>query len=503
MRSVGAHKMRLLAALGCGALVAGCTVAQGGTRGEPDLGKYYSQRVEWGSCIGFGITSELDPRMQCGRVRVPIDYDKPEGNTAQIAVSRMAVLGERAESLVVIPGVPGQPGLEWSATFGRSGLGAKFNVVSYDRRGLGASTPLVRCSSKERLEADRLHLLTDMSPSGIERSEQDNRDYVADCVAKSGTELLGHLGTREAVRDLDIIRAALGADKLNAFGLAYGSRVGSSYAERFPQHVRAMVLDASLDPAARILDPVETNASLQSAFQTYADGCVRESDCPLGADSAAATDRFRQLINPLLDHPAATRDSRGLNYLDGLSAVLNSLYDRGLLPKVTAGLRELAGGNGDTLLELADMFRNGDIIDRSVQQATLCLDEPRTMDRAKAAEEFKAGFEAAPITDTGRFQGRAPLDICAFWPAQPTSQPHKVSGIDGLPKVVVIATTGDPKAPYQGGVNLARALHASLITNDGHTHRAFLTGVDCVDKQVIAYFEQLTAPGDITCRKSG
>ncbi|WP_238847432.1 alpha/beta hydrolase [Nocardia arthritidis] len=487
--------------LGCGVLVAGCAAAQEGMRGEPDLGKYYSQRVEWGSCAGFEGINDPGNGMQCGRVQVPIDYDKPEGNTAQIAVSRMVAHGQRAGAVVLIPGGPGQPGLGITADFGKSKLGAKFDVVSFDPRGLGASTPLVHCSSQEQLEADQLRAMTDMSPSGIERSEQDNRDYVADCVAKSGTELLGHLGTREAVRDLDIIRSALGGDKLNALGVSYGSRVGSSYAERFPQQVRALVLDGSLDPAARILDPVKTNAALQSAFQVYADSCVRESDCPLGTDGTAATDRFRQLINPLLDHPAATRDSRGLNYLNGLSATVDSLYAQQLWPKLTAGLRELTGGNGDTLLELSDVFRH--IVDRTAEHATLCLDEPRTTDRTKAAEEYKLSLAAAPLFDTGRFQGQAPLDICAFWPTQPTSQPHQISGIDGLPKVVVVATTGDPVAPYQGGVNLAHALHASLITNDGAEHGGFLHGVDCVDKPVIAYFENLTAPGDITCRKSG
>ncbi|CAM4457213.1 alpha/beta hydrolase [Nocardia ninae] len=500
MRFIGARNMRLLVVLGCGALVAACTATPGGTRAEPDLDKYYSQRVEWGSCAGFAGIEDAGNEVQCGRVQVPIDYDKPEGNTAQIAVSRMAGRGKRIGAVVVIPGGPGQPGLGVPTVFGKSGLGANFDVVSFDPRGLGASTPLVRCVSQERLEAIQLRAMTDMSPTGIERSEQDNRDYVAECVAKTGTELLGHLGTREAVQDLDIIRAALGASQLNALGVSYGSRVGSSYAERFPDKVRALVLDAALDPAARMSDPVKTNASLQSAFQTYADRCVQESACPLGTDSAAATDRLRRLINPLLDRPAATRDSRGLNYLNGLSAVVYSLYIPQLWPQVTTGLRELAGGNGDTLLELSDQFRG--VVDRSAGQATMCLDEPRTTDRAKAAEEIKLGIDAAPFADTGRFQGQAPLDVCAFWPEQPTSQPHQIIGIETLPKVLVVATTGDPVAPYQGGVNLARALNASLITNDGPGHSGFLRGIHCVDELVLAYFEQLTAPGDITCRKS-
>ncbi|MEV5834381.1 alpha/beta hydrolase [Nocardia sp. NPDC052112] len=501
MRSIGAHEIRLMAMMACGALLAACTAGQDGTRGEPDLGKYYSQRVEWESCAGFEGMKDAGEDVRCGRVRVPIDYDKPDGNTAQIAVSRTTARAERLGSLVVIPGGPGEPGLGVPAYFGKSGLGEKFDVVSFDPRGIGASTPLARCASQEQFEANQLRMFTDMSPSGIERSEQDNRDYVAECVAKSGTELLGHLGTREAVRDLDIIRAALGADQLNALGVSYGSRVGSSYAERFPGKLRALVLDASLDPAARIIDPVLTNASLQSAFQTYADSCVRDAECPLGTDAAGATARLRGLLNPLLDRPATTRDGRGLNYLNGLSAVLNSLYAPALWPKTTTGLRELSGGTGDTLLALSDLFRGA--VDRSAQMATLCLDEPRTTDRAKAAEETELGLAAAPITDTGRFRGQAPLGVCAFWPTPPTSQPHQISGINGLPKVVVVATTGDPVAPYQGGVKLARALNASLITNDGQGHGGFLHGVDCVDKLVLAYFEQLTAPGDTTCRKAG
>jgi pimeloyl-ACP methyl ester carboxylesterase len=314
-----------------------------------------------------------------------------------------------------------------------------------------------------------------------------------------GKEFLANVGTASVVKDLDAMRAALGDDKLTYLGYSYGTRIGSLYAETYPQNVRAMILDGAVDPNA---DPIEADirqaAAFQTAFNDYAADCATQSSCPLGTDPAKAVSVYHDLVDPLVDKPAPTKDPRGLSYSDALVGTILPLYSPNLWRHLTQGLSELKKGRGDTMLTLADLYmgRDGDghyNNSTDVRVAVNCVDEPPVTDKTKVIDEDRRAREAAPFMSYGKFTGHAPLGTCAFWPVPPTSRPHHIS-VDGLPPILVVSTTNDPATPYQAGVDLAKQLGGSLLTFHGTQHTVVFQGNTCVDDIAATYLVDVTVP---------
>src|SRR5699024_7696645 len=162
-------------------------------------------------------------------------------------------------------------------------------------------------------------------------------------------------------RDLDAIRAALGDEKLTYLGYSYGTRIGSAYAEAYPQNVRALILDGAIDPNA---DPIEEDLrqaqAFQGAFDAFAADCATEPTCPLGTDPAKSVEVYHSLVDPLVDKPAKTKDPRGLSYPDAIVGTIMALYSPTFWSHLTDGLSELAHGRGDMLLVLADLYMRRD-----------------------------------------------------------------------------------------------------------------------------------------------
>ncbi|NLE79972.1 MAG: alpha/beta hydrolase [Rhodococcus sp.] len=477
------------------------TATQAGPAGvvPEGLEEFYSQAVNWGSCEGFSTDGSDLSGFDCARITVPLDYADPDGATAEIALSIATATGDKIGSLLVNPGGPGASGLGTAVVTEGTPVAERFDTIGFDPRGIGASTPSVRCLDADETDARRQDLDIDMSPAGIAQSEAENREYARKCAERSGAELLAHVGTYEVVRDMDVIRSVLGDEKLNYLGYSYGTRLGSTYAETFPERVRAMVLDGALDPQQ---DPVEEvilqAAGFQKAFDAFVADCVTSADCPLGTDPAAADERFRSLVAPLVDKPAETTDPRGLSYADAITGVQQALYSPRLWGLLRGGLSSLVDGTGDALLHLADMYE-GRAEDGTYSNlndafnAIRCADDPPEMDRGVLGEADTRFRQVAPFLDDGRGTGSAPLDICAFWPTPSTNQPHAIDA-PGVPPIVVVSTTEDPATPYQAGVDLAAQLGGVLVTYRGTQHTVVFDGEECVDDVVADYFVDLAVP---------
>ncbi|WP_069165851.1 alpha/beta hydrolase [Nocardia altamirensis] len=493
-------------------VVAGCTIGKDEPKGPMptppvDLAKFYTQTVEWGGCADFGTKDDrFPPNAECARISVPVDYAAPDGPTAQIAVSRVKATGKRIGSLLMNPGGPGESGLTMSGLGNRTALAERFDRVGFDPRGVGSSTPAIVCETAQEQDAERAEPPKDNSPAGITAAEDENRQYADRCTERTGKDFLARVGTREVVQDLDVMRAALGDAKLTYLGYSYGTKIGSAYAEKFPAHVRALVLDGAIDSSQ---DPVQESlrqaAGFQKVFDAYVADCVKKDDCPLGTDKTQAVSRFRALVNPLWDKPVPTTDPRGLGYGDALTGVRQALYTNDLWPVLTLGLSELRDGRGDTLLQLADLYdgrRDDGTYSNTTDAFTAirCVDDPRITDRGLTGRQDTEYRKAAPFLDDGRGTGAAPLDQCTAWPVPNTSEPHRIS-VAGLPKTVVVSTTADPATPYQAGVDLADQLGAALVTYKGSRHTIALSGGSkCVDQAVIDYFVDLTEPeSGLTC----
>lgn len=486
----------VLTQTGCATTIAGKALLAG-----PPLAK--PAPVSWGPChVSGGDAGHVPPGAQCGELMVPIDYSKPDGDVATLALIRFPATGARIGSLVINPGGPGESGVDAATSIVESlpaEVRQRFDFVGFDPRGVGSSTPALWCNSDADTDAQRADPQVDYSQAGIDHIETTEKQYVQRCVDKMGKDFLANVGTANVARDLDRLRAALGDEKLTYLGYSYGTEIGAAYAEAYPDKVRAMILDGAVDPTA---DPIQSNidqsAAFQKAFDDYAADCAKHPGCPLGTDPTKAVDVFRHLVDPLVKKPAPTDDPRGLGYSDALTGTIFALYSPSLWTHLTDGLAELAKGRGDTLLLMSDVYLNRDQHGHysnanDALTAINCVDEPPNTDRAKAIDEDRRNREVAPFMNYGQFTGNAPLDTCAFWPVPPTSAPHTVSA-PGLPPVLVISTTHDPATPYKAGVELAKELGGTLLTFDGTQHTVAFQGEACVDNYAAAYLVDLKLP---------
>lgn len=520
--------LRPIAALAIMLVLGGCAVSthlpadQLGARPDPSvyqyqagpagpvprgLERFYSQRLTWSGCKDFATTDRdrknfADPNLRCTRVEVPLDYAHPQGRTARIAVLRRPADNqlERLGSLLVNPGGPGVSGMAAVASLAKTlpgtELGRRFDVVGFDPRGVGASEPKVVCRTTQEADAERLDDDLDTSPAGIAQTERENQTYAQLCAQRVGREVLAHVGTRDVARDMDVMRSALGDAKLTYLGYSYGTRVGSAYAEQFPGSVRAMVLDGALDPNENLVESLlNQGTAFQQSFNAFVAWCRAQPDCWLGATPAdQANQQFQQLLQPLASAPRPV-GARKLSYSDATIGTLQALYTDRLWPTLNRGLIELAGGNGATLLALADLYYQRDEHGYSGSQdafkAVRCVDDPPVTDPEIVREADRRYRQAAPFLDDGRPPSAA-RDVCAFWPVPAEVEPEH--DVEGLPPVLVISTTGDPATPYQAGVELARRLRGKLVTFEGNRHTVALQGVACVDEAVTDYLIRLALP---------
>jgi pimeloyl-ACP methyl ester carboxylesterase len=466
----------------------------------------YGQPPVWGTCERWVGDAGKIPTAQCGTVSVPVDYTKPEGAHAQLAVIRIPATGDRIGVLMVNPGGPGASAVDTVAGMGASladtDITRRFDLVGVDPRGVGHSTPELRCRTDAEFDAFRTEPLADYSPAGVAHIEALYTTFAQLCTERNGTDFLANIGTASAVRDMDVVRAALGENQINYLGFSYGTELGAAYAEQYRDRVRAMVLDGAVDPA---VDPVTARirqmSGFQTAFNAYAADCAQSAGCPLGTDPSKFVDRYHELVDPLVQKPAMTSDPRGLSYQDAITGTVNALYSQRYWRYLTSGLLGLARGTDAVdLLLLADDYQERDKAGHYTNQqdafvAIRCVDSPFPTDPAVWADADRQMREAAPFAAYGAFTGFAPRDVCSTWPVPPTSSPHPASS-PGPGKVVVVSTTGDPATPYQAGVDLARQMGAPLITFNGTQHTVVFNGDACVDTAVVKFLVDSVIPPD-------
>lgn len=487
----------LLLVAGCGKVVAGRALISVPRPGSP---------IQWAPCqTGASENPRLLAGAECGMLSVPVDWDNAdnlENAIAQIAMIRYRATGEKIGSLVINPGGPGESGVQAAAALVPSlpdAVRQRFDLVGFDPRGVANSTPALWCNSdddNDRLRADNV---VEYTPEGVAHIEDETKQFVERCVDKMGKDFLANVGTASVVKDLDAMRAALGDDKLTFLGYSYGTRIGASYAETYPEHVRAMILDGAVDPNA---DPVEADvrqaAAFQQAFDDYAAECALDSDCPLGTDPAKTVDVYRSLVDPLVETPLQTKDPRGLSYSDAIVGTILPLYSPDLWQYLTDALADMTEGKGDTMLMLSDLYMGRDAEGHytnatDTRIAVNCTDKPAITDRATLVEQDKRVREAAPFLSYGDFTGLAPMPTCGFWPVPPTSTPHEIEAA-GLPPILVVSTTNDPATPYQAGVDLAEQLGGTLLTFEGTRHTVVFSGNACVDDIATRYLLDVTVP---------
>ncbi len=241
-----------------------------------------------------------------------------------------------------------------------------------------------------------------------------------------------------------------------------------------------MILDGALDPRDRPDDAGRRpGRGFQQAFEDYAAWCAQQSACVLGADPSKATAAYQALVRPLLDNPLPVVGGRSLSFTDATTGTNQALYSESLWEPLSAALLDLSKGDGAAMMTpgrhstTAGTAKGHYSNSLDAFLAIGCIDGVRLVDDGQGSTSTRRRYaQAAPYQTTGD-PPKGVKDPCEYWPVQPTSTAH-VPQVEGLPRVLVISTTNDPATPYQAGVNLAKALGASLLTVNGTNHTAYL-----------------------------
>ena len=434
-------------------------------------------------------------RLECATLTVPLDYADPSKGTIELNMKRHLASGtNRVGSLLVNPGGPGVPGtsLVDQATLAFSeNLLDRFDIVGWDPRGTGASSP-VDCVD----DLDPLFSLDPIPDTPAEKQSliDASKQFDDACETRSG-RILPYISTQDTAKDMDEIRKALGEDKISYFGFSYGSQLGAMYATLFPTHVRAMVLDGASDPNAGYVESTKQQVvGLERGLQQMMDDCAQKTSCAFhhGGNPMAAYDA---LIAKLTTNPIPSADAGRPAVGPGIAlyGVVAVLYVKQYWPVVTRALAAAEKGDGSQLLDLYDSYveRQADGTWTNAFEGLIainCLDDPGPKDPS-----FPDTYAAELRTLSPHFGDWAAYSYnCIFWPT-PQKPPVKLTGA-GAGTIVVVGTTGDPITPIESTKNMAAALeNGVLVTVDAEQHTGY--GVNqCVVAAVDDYLIDLTAP---------
>jgi pimeloyl-ACP methyl ester carboxylesterase len=454
-------------------------------------------QLAWESCNGS---------FECATLSVPLDYAQPSGRHIEVALIRAPAHNpeERIGVLVTNPGGPGASGIDYLRGWSRivdDEVRDRFDLVSFDPRGVGESTPLLCHDGIQRMLALDPHPATADEWAEVRRVTQE---FVDLCVERGG-DLLPHLGSQDVVRDMDRIREALGEEQLTYVGYSYGTVLGALYAETFPDRVRAMVLDGPVDLSLSADELNITQAlGFERALDHFLEDC-RAGPCELARDGRDPAAAIEELLARVEEAPIPSSNAdRPAGPGEALTGIVSALYSEAFWPSLARAVQSGLDGDGTWLVQMADGLwgRSGEEYDNlfEMYSAVTCLDYAYSRDPAHYVELTERAAAVAPRF--GAALGSSSL-ICGLWPAP--SKPIGVPDGNGAPPLLVVGTTGDPATPYEWALAARRDLVTSvLLTYEGEGHTAYAGGSTCIDGLVNAYLLTLATPEDgTTCGLEG
>ncbi len=456
------------------------------------LSRYTSQKLNWSSCTISKKSAE------CATVTAPLDYTAPDGQAITLKLAKVAATQTpRLGTIFVNPGGPGEPGTTLAVGFETSGL-EQYDIVGWDPRGTGGSTPVV-CENGAAI--DQIMQLDQSPDNDAEKQALINgwKSFGASCLAKSGA-LLQHISTVDTVQDLDMLRQLVGDAKLNYLGYSYGTYIGAVYAEKFAANVGKLVLDSAVN--ITMDESVVQASGFDLALGNYATWCASQK-CSLGSSKDAVLAKITGLLEKLDGSPLPGDSTRKLTQSAAIDGIAIFLYmDQTYWSQLTEALEKALGGDGRYLLYYGDQLRGRGAdgqYDTSffAFPAIGCADsQDDGIDRAFS--DWGLDQKKAPIF--GKYFG--PNVWCTVWPVQGLA-PFDITGKGAAP-IVVVGATGDSATPYQYAAWMSDQLESGvLVTYDGAGHATYGNGRStCVDAMVVSYFAKGVVPPDgLFCSK--
>lgn len=505
-----------------------------------------SSAIAWHPCPAGSVAAAAGG-FTCATVSVPLDYAEPHGESIQLALVKHAATDpkHRIGTLFANPGGPGGQGLKqipgWIDFFPQP-LKARFDIVSWDPRGVGFSTA-VQCFATPDDEGEFLGDDGDFPRTVAQQPAYIKTwaEFGKRCAERNG-KLLAHVSTGDSARDLDRLRQLVGEPKLTYIGLSYGTILGATYANLFPNRVRALVLDGNIapsnwratapsDPSHSISMRIGSDALTAKTLDDFFTMCgnVGTTRCPFSAGTPAATHaKFVAFMTRLQAGPIYI-GPRAISYTE----IVNQLSEALLLafphPNERVPSQAVPGWVG--LAKGLEAVWEARAAVPPTAPATPASSAPASTPRAPSAApaspaasapaiESYAGPEQAlsiecgdvPVPPSSAFpalaagvekrEGAVGVSIvwgdavCATWPVQKAPGiylgpwNHKTSA-----PILVVGNTTDPSTPYENAVGMARELaNARLLTVHGYGHTAILNPSACANASISAYLIDGTLP---------
>ncbi len=495
------------AALG-GAILVALSAGDAGAAGAPDRtprANGVGAPIPWGECNPPGED------LQCARIRVPLDWDRPNGRTIALAVIRHLASKpeQRIGTLFINPGGPGDTGIGLVSgdPDGVDALGGgRFDVVSWDPRGTNASTR-VRCFENRQSEARFwAGVSIPTTNAASKRYRRKSAALARRCGEVSG-RLLPHISTADTARDMDHLRELVGEEKLTYVGFSYGTMLGQTYANMFPDRVRAMLIDGVVDPVsysksseAYIAGGVASADVVFDQLLSLCEGAGPER-CALAGGRHTAAERFQRLVErlkrapipaPGAKPPLSSREK--LSYADLLLSQFNPLRGPDLWPQDARDIAAALGGDGSALeTEAAGFTTPAGFAGYTTSAAISCADAPArkgSRDWPRVIKRFtRISRLYGPVLGWGLW---AP---CASWPVRGEDNYRGPWNASTPNPILVIGTTGDPATAYANSVRSAQLLgNAVLLTHEGYGHVSFRNPSACIERAYVDYLTELITP---------
>jgi pimeloyl-ACP methyl ester carboxylesterase len=451
--------------------------------------------LNWSAC-----TDESLAGLECASLQVPLDHSKPNGQQITLALSRVKHTGATGfqGSILVNPGGPGGTGRDFALRVANGmsdSLKATYDVVGFDPRFIGGSTPAMSCQSNyfDAVRPDYLPTSPVNEATWLARSAK----YAAECGAKY-PELLQHMKTTDSAQDMDSIRAALGENQINYYGASYGTYLGSVYATMFPSHVRRMVLDSNVAPSdAWYQANLEQNKAFEGNIQAlFAWIAKYDSVYHVGTTEQAVSDFYYSTRASLVKSPAG--GIVGGDELDDTFLVAGYIDQGPYWPFLANTLAQAKAGNSDALVSAYQTLGitsgdNGYVGYVGVECSDVQWPKSWAKWKADNTAEYNEGYR---FNTWSNAWFNAP---CLFWPAK-SGTPVDVGNATGVPPILLFQATNDGATPFPGGLEMNKRLQGSrlVIEDGGRTHGVVERGNACIDDKFTAFMTDGTLPANMT-----
>jgi len=464
--------------------------------------------IKWGACPPppDGLPNA---GQQCSTLSLPLDYRVSNGQTINIAISRIKAASPslRRGVLLLNPGGPGGVGLDLSREFTillPQTVLDRYDLIGFDPRGVGRSAPLTcGLTPAEAIEA----YAPLEQPGGFSATAAFVHNVADDCTASTGA-VLPFITTANMARDMDQIRQALGESKISYLGYSYGTYLGAVYSSLFPSHTDKVVLDSSVNPSWLWRGQFrEWGPGGELRFPDFANfAAANDGTYHLGQTPAQIYDVYFQLINSLYKSPITFPDGTVFNAPMFRELLFGVLYDDSDFPALAPLWRILKDSPGDTAA-VQHALQTVDSPSPSVPGvpsdnvaasglAVLCGDIAWSHSIDQYQAEFNADSLLFPLFGTLGSN----IWSCAFWPNHPIEPPVPITS-KGPSNILMVQNIRDPAAPYWGALGMRAALgqRSRIVSVDqgGHGVYAFKPNV-CANDTMTAFLVNGVFPNNDT-----